>query len=152
MEYKHIARASVKIQAPVEEVWDALTNPEKIREYMYGAEVVSDWLEGSHITWKGKYNGKTFEDTGVVLKCEPPVLLQYSHFSPLSGADDKPENYHFVTIKLERRKSGTEVKLAQDNNGTEEVKLHSERRWAEMLGTMKQLIESTWHVKATQNH
>jgi len=36
----------------------------------------------------------------VILKLEPLQTLKYSHFSPLSGLTDKPENYHTVTVEL----------------------------------------------------
>jgi uncharacterized protein YndB with AHSA1/START domain len=48
-----VARASISIDASVESVWRALVEPELIRQYMSGAEVVSEWKKGSSITWKG---------------------------------------------------------------------------------------------------
>jgi hypothetical protein len=36
--------------------------------------------------------GKTHEDKGVILRLEPERLLQYSHFSPLSGLPDAPDS------------------------------------------------------------
>ena len=38
----HIAKAQKTINASVEKVWDALTNPEMIKKYMFGATVSSD--------------------------------------------------------------------------------------------------------------
>ena len=42
-----IAQASKTIAAPVAAVWEALTNPALIKQYMFGTDVVSDWREGS---------------------------------------------------------------------------------------------------------
>jgi hypothetical protein len=67
---------------------------------MFGIEVVSEWKEGSQIVWKGEWQGKSYEGKGVILKLKRNSLIQYSHFSPLSGKPDLPENYHTVTIKL----------------------------------------------------
>ncbi len=61
---------------------------------MFGTDVVSDWKQGSTIVWKGEYKGKKYEDKGVIFKLEQNQTLQYSHFSPLSGKPDVPENYH----------------------------------------------------------
>jgi uncharacterized protein YndB with AHSA1/START domain len=36
------ARASVTISASSEKVWDALVNPEAIKRFMFGTNVVSD--------------------------------------------------------------------------------------------------------------
>ena len=63
-----IARASISIDSPVGKVWDAFTNPELIKRYMFGTDVISDWKEGSPIAWKGEWQGKKFEDKGVILQ------------------------------------------------------------------------------------
>lgn len=47
----YTARASVRIDAPREDVWAALVDPEKIERYMFGTEVVTDWKEGADISW-----------------------------------------------------------------------------------------------------
>ena len=49
MDRKLVAKASVTVNAPKARVWDALVNPETIKEYMFGTTVVSDWREGSPI-------------------------------------------------------------------------------------------------------
>ena len=65
------AKAELSIGAPVGEVWKALTTPDMIKKYMFGATVLSDWKEGSLIVWKGEWNGKPFEDRGKVLVENP---------------------------------------------------------------------------------
>lgn len=137
----HIATAYTSIEAPVSKVWDALTNPAVIKQYMFGADVQSEWQQGAGITWKGEYNGKHYEDKGTILNIEPGRNLQYSHFSPLSGEEDKPENYHTVNIDLERFHDETLVKLWQDKNDSEEARKHSERNWQMMLDSLKQVLE-----------
>jgi len=136
-----IAKASISINAPVDIVWDALTNPELIRQYMFGTNVISDWMEGSPIIWKGDWEGNKYEDKGVILKLEPGRLIQYSHFSALSGQQDLPENYHTVTIELYGKGKQTFVSLLQDNNATEEAREHSQKNWKIMLDGLKKLLE-----------
>jgi len=136
-----IAKASISINAPAAKVWNALTNPEVIKQYMFGTTVISDWLKGSQIVWKGAWQGKKYEDKGFILKLKPERLIQYSHFSPLSGKPDLPENYHTVTIKLTTDEAGTAVSLSQDNNETEEAREHSEKNWKMMLDALKKLLE-----------
>ncbi len=53
-----IAQAHITISAPIATVWDALVNPEMIKQYMFGTNAVSDWKEGSPIVWKGEWEGK----------------------------------------------------------------------------------------------
>ncbi len=136
-----ITRASVTINAPSEKVWDALVNPEAIRQYMFGTNVVSDWRESSPITWRGEWQGKPYEDRGVILRFEPGRTLHYSHFSPLSGLPDRPESYHTVTIELSGEGGQTRVLLTQDNNPTEQARDHSEKNWGTMLTSLKMFLE-----------
>jgi uncharacterized protein YndB with AHSA1/START domain len=136
-----VARASATIDAPAARVWDALVDPETSRRYMFGTTVISDWTEGSPIVWKGEWKGKAYEDTGVILRLERRRVLRYSHFSPLSGLPNTPENHHTVTIELLEQAGRTRVSLAQDNNPTEQARQHSERNWSAMLAGLKQLLE-----------
>jgi uncharacterized protein YndB with AHSA1/START domain len=130
---KLVAKASTAINAPVAEVWDALVDPKKIQQYMFGTNVASDWKKGSPIVWKGEWQGKKYEDKGTILRLERERVLQYSHFSPLSSLPDKPENYHTVTIELSPKGKQTIVSLSQDNNATEPEREHLKRtgewRW-----------------------
>jgi len=123
-------------------VWDALTKPEVIKQYMFGTNVISDWKQGSPIVWKGEWQGKKYEDKGMILKLEPNRILQYTHFSPLSGQqEDRPENYHTVTIELSAEGAQTRISLSQDNNPTEQARKHSENNWVMMLESLKKLLE-----------
>jgi len=140
------AKANVTIRAPIAKVWDALVNPQVIKRYMFGATAVSDWKVGSPIAWKGEWKGKPFEDKGRILELRPEERLRYSHFSPLSGAPDEPENYHQVTIELSKQEDQEDqvrLDLFQDNNKTKEARDESERNWAMMLEGIKKAVEQS---------
>src|SRR5438105_13906870 len=83
MPKKLVAKASVVIDAPAAAVWVALVDSSALKEYMFGSTVISDWKKGSKIVFKGEWQGKPYEDKGVILQLEPGKRLQYSHFSPL---------------------------------------------------------------------
>ncbi|HVQ01076.1 MAG TPA: SRPBCC domain-containing protein [Candidatus Thermoplasmatota archaeon] len=136
-----IAEASILIRAPPGKVWDALVNPDVIKKYMFNTIVVSEWKQGSPIVWKGEWEGRQYEDKGTILAFEPERLMRYSHFSPLSGKPDIPQNYHTVTIALVQQGSDTLVSLTQDNNGNEEARRHSEHNWNMMLMNLKKVVE-----------
>jgi uncharacterized protein YndB with AHSA1/START domain len=141
MDKKLIAKTSETIDAPAKKVWNALVDPTAIKQYMFGTNVVSDWQEGSPIVWKGEWQGKPYEDKGVILKLKPEQSIQYSHFSPLAGQPDTPANYHTVTIDLAGDGEQTRVTLAQDNNATDEDRQHAEKNWGMMLSALKQFLE-----------
>ena len=136
-----VAKAEISIDAPIAKVWDALVNPEQIKKYMFGTTVVSDWVEGGPIVWKGQWKGSPYEDKGVILRLREGGMLQYSHFSPLAGMPDAPENYHTVTIELFGVAGQTRVSLSQDNNLTYEARREAEKNWLEMLTGMKKLLD-----------
>ena len=142
MDRKLVAKASTTIQAPATKVWEALVTPTTIKQYMFGTTVTSDFKKGSPITWKGEWEGKKYEDKGVILDLQPKKKLAYSHFSPLAGLPDKPENYHNVTIDLADQGSKTGVTLSQDNNANEKEREHSQKNWQMMLDGLKKLMES----------
>ena len=142
MDERFVAKADVTIHAPASKVWDALTKPEMIEKYMFGAKVESDWKLGSPIAWKGEWKGKPYEDKGRILEIQPQRRLQFSHYSPLSGAPDEPESYHNVTIALEGEGGDVRVDLSQDNNKTPEAAEESRRNWMTMLDGLKRTAET----------
>ena len=143
MQDKLIAKAETSVRASKQVVWEALTTPDSIKEYMFGADVESDWKVGSPITWAGEFKGKSYEDKGKILEFDPPEKLSYSHYSPMSGEPDTPENYHTVTITLSGSDDNTTVLLEQDNNATEEAHAESEKNWNAMLGGLKKHVENS---------
>ena len=138
----HVATAESEIDAPPSQVWAALTDPEQIKKYMFGSQVETDWRPGSPIVWKGEYEGKRYEDKGEIVEFEPERRLKVTHFSPLSGQEDVPENYHTLVYELEERGATTRVSLSQDKNATEEEAEHSRANWEKMLGELKRVVET----------
>jgi uncharacterized protein YndB with AHSA1/START domain len=141
------AEATVDIDASQSEVWRSLTDPARIKQYYLGAEVQTDWRVGSPITFKGEWDGKSYEDKGEVLVFEPERKLSYSHFSASSGKADVPENYHVVEVTLDEREGTTHVTLRQSNlegGATDEDRAHRddyEKNWKGMLDGLKKTTE-----------
>ena len=138
----HVATAESEIDAPPSQVWAALTDPEQIKKYMFGSQVETDWRPGSPIVWKGEYEGRQYVDKGEIVEFEPERRLKVTHFSPLSGQEDVPENYHTLVYELEEHGAKTRVSLSQDKNPTEEAAEHSRANWEQMLSGLKQVVES----------
>ncbi len=137
----HIATAQVEISAAPAQVWQALTDPGLIEQYMFGSKVESTWEPGTPITWSGEYNGNAYQDKGEVIAVEPEKRLEVTHFSPMSGAPDVPESYHHVTYELTDRGDEVQLTLRQDNNASEDEATHSSENWQQMLDGLKELVE-----------
>ena len=111
MSNKYIAEATTTINAPAAKVWDALTRPELIKQYLFGTQVTTDWRVGSPITYEGVWEGKAYKDKGKILQVEPGKLLVSSYWSALSGLPDVPENYQ--TVRYELAAEGKRSDLAE---------------------------------------
>lgn len=129
-------------KASASRVWKALTDPAEVKQYLFGTNMsVSEWKVGGRISYKGEWQGKEYEDKGVILKYEPEKLLVTSYWSGFSGKPDLPENYQTVSYILSPAEGGTKLTITQDNVASEEGKKHSEDNWGMVLGSMKKLIE-----------
>ena len=122
-------------------MWDALTKPDLIKQYLFGTEVATDWQVGSPITYKGTWEGKTYEDKGKILQIEPGKLLVSTYWSSFLGVPDIPENYQTVRYELSAESDGTRLTITQDNNDTQEAAAHSEQNWKMVLDGIKKLLE-----------
>lgn len=137
----HIASSEITVSVPPTKVWDALTDPKQVKQFMFGTDLVTDWKPGERIVWRGEWEGKPYEDHGVVLDFEPETMLRVTHYSPLGGEPDIPENYHTLTYTLEPKGEGTHLTLTQDNNPTAEAQAHSEEMWSSMLDSLGKHLE-----------
>jgi uncharacterized protein YndB with AHSA1/START domain len=132
--------AEVEISASPQQVWSALTDPELIRQYFFGSTVETSWEPGTPITWSGEYDGTSYQDKGEVIDVVPGQRLVVTHFSPMTGQDDVPENYHRLTYSLEKEGDATRLTLEQDNTPEESVG-DFQSNWDTMLGNLKELVE-----------
>lgn len=137
-----IATATVHVVASTEDVWQAITDPELIERYYFGTRAESEWQPGCPISWSGEYEGKEYRDHGMILEAVPRERLVHTHFSPLSGREDVPENYHTLTWSLTAESEGTTLTLTQDNNHSYDEVEHSEQNWRQVLAGLKSVVES----------
>ena len=136
-----LAKAQTEIEAPASRVWEALTDPDQIKEYMFGSHVETSWEVGSPITWDGEYEGRPYQDKGEVLTYDEPRELSVTHYSPLAGQDDKPENYHTLVYTLEEKGGRTNLALIQDNCADEQEAEQFSANWQQMLDGLKAHVE-----------
>ena len=119
-----------------------ITNPAKVKQYMFGTDMTADWKVGGKITYKGEWEGKAYEDGGIILELVPEKILKSTYWSSMSGNENTPENQMVVTYKLEPKEGSTLMTVIQDNNKTEESAEHSGSNWQMVLESMKKLAEN----------
>jgi len=131
----------MNIDASPVRIWEALIKPEIAKEYFFGAEIQTDWKEGSPITFKGEYNGNKYEEKGILLNVKPNTQLQYSHWSHFDGLPDTPENYRIWTFDITEKNGTTLLTISEDSIPTEKQKNRSDEFWKEVLLKIKKIVE-----------
>jgi uncharacterized protein YndB with AHSA1/START domain len=134
-------KKSININATTSEVWNTLTNPELIKEWLFGTKVISDWKVGTSILFTGNWQGTDYADKGTILKFEIEKIFQYSYWSGFSGLPYMPENYSVITFLLTPNDTATILTLTQSNFATETAYEHSNKNWDATLERMKKIIE-----------
>lgn len=144
-------RSSVIINAKASAIWDALTNPDKIKHYLFGSNVHTDWKVGSPIVFtrdrihpSAPASEQPIVDKGQLLEVEKEKLLKFSFYSSMEGYDDLPENYSTVTYEIEQ-KNPRQYKLTylREHIPIEFERMNQERFLPGMLQQIKAIAEGT---------
>lgn len=140
-----VVTASIDIYANVSKVWEALTNPEIIKEYLFGTETITDWKVGSEVIFQGVYGEKgehSYRDKGIIQEHIPNERLSYTYWSGFSGLEDKPENYSRVTYTLvPRGDNHTSFTWTQEGYANQEAYEHSLSGMPAFLEQIKAIME-----------
>ena len=133
---------SIDVNAPLDKVWEALTTPAIIKDYLYGTETVTDWQVGSDIVFQGEWEGNKYRDNGVIIENKPKELISYSYWSGFSGLEDKPENRSTITYTLAAiDEQTTRFTWTQRGYANEQGYEHSKGGMTEFLAKVKEVME-----------
>jgi len=140
------------VKAPPSAVWKALTTVSTLKQFFFGSDISTDYRVGSPIYFRGNWKGKPYEDKGRIQTFEPEKRLAFTHWSPLSGMEDRPENYHIVSFDLRPTDGGTEVMLIQTNQNdaeplTPENRQEYAKNWTMVLDGLKKVVETPERVE-----
>jgi uncharacterized protein YndB with AHSA1/START domain len=135
---------TITVHASVSTVWKALTNANKVRQWMAETEmefeVITDWKEGSPIVMRGFHHTK-FENRGTILRIKPEDIIRYNYLSSLSRLPDKPENYTIIEFHFAPLENQTILTFTATNFPTEAILKHIDFYWGTTLEILKKLIE-----------
>ena len=145
MRHDLVISQSIDINAEPFKVWNALTNPEIIKEYLFGTETITDWKVGSEIMFRGVYGDNkefNYQDGGVIVENILHQVLSYTYWSGFSGLENKPENHSLVTYSLTN--SGNKKTIftwTQKGFASEQNYQHSLSGMTAFLEQIKEIIE-----------
>jgi uncharacterized protein YndB with AHSA1/START domain len=129
------------IKAPKEKIWEIITTPEHIRQFLFGTTVRTNWKEGQPITFEGVWDGKSYHDKGMIIQVEEFKTLRHSFWSSNSGKEDKPENYVVVNYEIIDKGDACDLVITQDGVKTEKELEHLTSNWARVAEGIKQIAE-----------
>jgi len=142
MNHNLVVSKSIEIKAGPSKIWNVLTKPEIIKEYLFGTETVTDWKVGSPIIFQGEYKNQKYRDKGVIMENILNKTISYTYWSGFTGLEDKPENYSLVTYKLRViNESTTELSWIQKGFANEDAYKHSESGMQAFLESIKAIAE-----------
>lgn len=134
------SQIKVSFNAPKEKVWQALTQPEIVKQYFFGTHLVTDWVPGHEIRFEGEWEGKPYADKGIVQEYEANHHLSYTYLSNWANMEDKPENYLYISYEVEDTNDGCLLTITQSNYDEERME-HSEGNWSSLMDAMRKLVE-----------
>ena len=78
-----IIRFERHISYGIDDVWDAITSPERLAEWWlpFDADIAVDLRVGGELVFTGRPDGEPVM-TCTILRLEPPVLLEHTHPAP----------------------------------------------------------------------
>jgi len=132
----------VKINAPLQKVWNILTKPEFVRQWQFGSELLTNWKVGSNIRFKTEWEGKTYEQWGKILEIRQNELIKYSLFAPRPDLEDKPENYFVMSYVLIIENGQTKLEIIQEDNRPGAVQEEPQGEENPILHGLKKIAET----------
>jgi uncharacterized protein YndB with AHSA1/START domain/DNA-binding transcriptional ArsR family regulator len=131
---KHVYE--VYIAAPVERVWQALTDSDLTQQYYYGNTVESEWTPGSPMVYRNPDGTTSIEC--VVVEADPPHRLVHTFFFP--GTDESPSR---CTWTIEARGAASLLTLVHDDFDGETSTYRSVAHgWVPVLSALKTVLET----------
>lgn len=128
------------IKTTPEKLWNAITNPEFMKQYWHGIHFKSDWKVGS--SWEMRFSDGQVADTGKVLEIEPPkrlVLTWRNEFKP----EMKAEGYSLCTFDIEPTDGAVRLTITHsiDRSPSEFITAVS-GGWPRLLSNLKSFLET----------
>lgn len=144
-DYPQRIEKRILIEASRKTVWDYLTLPTLMKEWMGDEEmeidILSDWKIGGSFVIKG-FHHVLFENRGTILKLKPETVFEYEYLSSMSNLEDVPGNYTTISFHLEAKGDQTELRVETNNFPTFEIYKHLEFYWNGTLGIITRKIQN----------
>jgi len=142
------ATRSIEIFAHLDKVWDALTNPDKMKTYFFASEVKADWKKDGELLLKVNKEGGTRHEKGIVQEFNPKASIQYKYWRDHKNQNE--ENYTTTSYQL-AQVTDASIKLTWSEEGfaDEDQKQRKEDELPQILNQIKLIVEKEEHGSDT---
>ncbi len=121
-------------------LWEALTEPQFIRQYWFGTTIECGWKKGS--PWKMVQSDGSTSDTGEILEIDPPrrmVIRWQNQWKPELEA----EGPSLCTIELEPVGSAVKLTITHSIEREPSKLIHAvSGGWPKIISNLKSLLET----------
>lgn len=128
------------IRTTPDRLWSALTEPDFIKQYWFGATIETDWKVGS--TWMLKFEDGRVADGGEVLEFDPPrrlVLKWRNEWKP----EFRAEGYSRCTMELEPMQGAVKLSITHVMDRVDSGFIQAvSGGWPRILSNLKSLQET----------
>lgn len=135
------AESSLFMSVSPDAAWSALTDPAKVRQYMFGAQVESSGVVGGPISYRYEWEDKVFFDRGTITALEPPRLLAMTVARDTDSGHTVPDGYNTLTFEVRLESDGCRVFVRQGNNPTQELAGRSKQNWDIVLSQLDDFLK-----------
>lgn len=135
--------STIKFNASLDKVWEALTSPEKVKLWQFGSDLITTWEVGSKIEFTTEWEGHIFKQWGQVLEIKRNELIKYSLFAPRPDLEDKQENYFVMNYFLTTENDQTKLEIMQEDNRPNAVQEEPQGEENPILQSLKNIVETT---------
>ncbi|NOU20016.1 MAG: SRPBCC domain-containing protein [Bacteroidales bacterium] len=132
----------IAINASVHKVWDTLTNPEKVKLWQFGSDLITTWEVGGSIEFVTEWEGQIFRQGGKIIDIRQNELIKYSLFAPRPDLEDKPENYFVMSYVLTSDNAQTKLEIIQEDNRPNAVQEEPQGEENPVLKMLKDVAET----------
>jgi uncharacterized protein YndB with AHSA1/START domain/DNA-binding transcriptional ArsR family regulator len=149
---KNMARSefvyTTYIKATPQKVWEAITNPEFMKQYWFGSHYESDFKAGS--PWRLVFPNGDTADAGEILESDPPkrmVIKWRNEWRPELNAEGDSR----CTFEIEAIGNATKLTVTHviDRDGSKLIEAVS-GGWPRILSNLKSLLETGQVVMETK--
>ena len=129
--------AEILVEATPDEVWDALTSPEKTRDYYYGTDILSDWQPGSR--WTSESGDELYLEGELIEVDRPRRIVQTFHVAiEEPAASDPPSRVTWEVVPVDA--ATTRVRMIHEDMG-QATRDYVDGGWEHILSGLKRVVE-----------